>query len=166
MDKQLPLFDPVEIPLTKGYIALVDPIDADLIQFKWCVTEHKNNAYAHRQVWVGKQQMERMHRVVLSRILGRPLNSHEHVDHINHDGLDNRRSNLRVATHSQNMQNSRKHSSPQALKGVSKAGKKWEARIRINGIQTRLGTFLTPEDAYVAYCKASAQYHGEFSCID
>src|SRR5258706_13475167 len=118
--KQLSLFDPIEIPLTKGYVALVDPIDSDLCALKWCIQHaQRNNAlYAARRFG---SKMLPMHRVIAERIEGHSLDAYEVVDHINHNRLDNRRVNLRVCTQQQNALNRTKeqeyHTSK--FKGVS-----------------------------------------------
>ena len=79
-------------------------------------------------------------------------NKSKHVDHINHDKLDNRRENLRVASHSLNARNKRKREGCSSqYPGVSKANKKWKAQIRIKGHLKSLGTFAEEEDAAAAY---------------
>jgi hypothetical protein len=87
------------------------------------------------------------------------------IDHIDRDGLNNRRENLRVSTPSQNSQNSRKNSlNTSGFKGVffQKGLGKWRAQIKTNGKRKSLGCFLSPEEAHEAYCRASDKYHGEF----
>jgi hypothetical protein len=73
------------------------------------------------------------------------------IDHINHNTLDNRRKNLRVLTHSQNLQNRKGATSlsSSGIRGVSwhKREKKWRAKIRVNGIDKHLGSFNDIEDA-------------------
>jgi hypothetical protein len=88
------------------------------------------------------------------------------IDHINGIKIDNRLCNLRLATNSQNSCNkklSRRNTS--GYKGVSysKQGQKWRADIRINGKQTLIGLFDTPELAHMAYCEAAAELHGDFA---
>lgn len=71
------------------------------------------------------------------------------VDHINHNPLDNRKSNIRLATNAQNLQNlkSARRDSLSGIRGVSKKGTKWRARAYLNGKEYSLGYFLTPEEA-------------------
>jgi hypothetical protein len=91
------------------------------------------------------------------------------VDHINHNTLDNQKStNLRVCTHSENLQNARKHkiSNTSPYKGVIIMGKKAYAFIVVDKKKIRLGKFETPELAAVAYNKAAIKYFGEFACIN
>jgi len=87
------------------------------------------------------------------------------VDHVDGNGLDNRRSNLRLATASQNQCNQRRSSANSSgFKGVTwcRKGKRWKARIKVNKVLKHLGTFTSPEAAYAAYCAASERFHGEF----
>jgi len=108
-----------------------------------------------------------IHRIILERILDRKLLEYEICDHINGNPMDNRRCNLRIATHAENMRNSkkRKHSKNQ-YKGVSqncKSKTTWRAQIRVNGKRIHLGTFSSPEEAYKAYCEGAVKYHGDFA---
>lgn len=87
------------------------------------------------------------------------------VDHINGNQLDNRRSNLRVCTPAENMQNRRLNkNSTSGLKGVTwnRQCGKWHAQIRVNGKRLYLGLHDTPEMAHLAYCEAAMKLHGEF----
>lgn len=90
------------------------------------------------------------------------------IDHINGDPHDNRLCNLREATHSQNMANSKRScTNTSGFKGVSCDGrrtkKKWYARIRDNGQHRSLGYFHTPEEAHAAYEAEAKIVHGEFA---
>jgi hypothetical protein len=90
------------------------------------------------------------------------------VDHINRNGLDNRRSNLRIANQSQNLANSRKRNSKSGLKGVRYVAdcKKWAAYITVSYKQIYLGLFPSPEEAHEAYCHAARQHFGTFARFD
>ena len=95
------------------------------------------------------------------------------VDHEDRMTHNNHPSNLRLATHSQNQQNSsRKYSTQRTLpKGVSVYYKclhkahRYAARIHHNGAKIMLGVFDTPEEAHRAYAKAAARFFGDFACI-
>jgi hypothetical protein len=91
-------------------------------------------------------------------------------DHINHNGLDNRKANLRPATHTQNVWNRRKFKphSRSKYKGVDKANdmKRWRARIRVNGKRIYLGSFKTELAAAKAYDQAARKYHGDFAAVN
>lgn len=162
---QLALFpDAVQIPLTRGYIALVDPCDADLAELTWGSLVNPHNVYATRKIQIGDKKISLLlHRYIMERIIGRPLTRYEFVDHINHVGLDCRRSNLRMATPSQNVANSR--GKPTKLKGVgfSPNGKRFSARIKVNYKSIHLGYFATAEAAHAAYVEAARKYFGEFA---
>jgi hypothetical protein len=160
----------VTIPLTKGQTAIVDAIDADLAQLKWYAMVRTYTYYAARQKFIdGRYIHFRLHQEILPRILGRKLVKGEYVDHINGDGLDNRRSNLRLATKAQNQRNQRlRRDNKSGFKGVcwDNRAKKWRALIRFNGKQKTLGYFDTPEEAYEAYCAAAIELHGEFARLE
>jgi len=152
------------IPLTKGNYAIVDVIDADLTELKW----HINNRYASRYYGKGAKHRYRvnMHRIILQRILDRPLVKGEEVDHINGDRLDNRRENLRVATHSQNAANAgRQRNNKSGFKGVHwrKQNQRWITYIKHNGKMNYIGAFDTPEAAHEAYREAATKFFGEFA---
>jgi hypothetical protein len=88
------------------------------------------------------------------------------VDHVNGNRSDNRACNLRLATRSENMKNTKKRQSgTSGYKGISwdDGRGKWRAEIRINGKNKRIGRFDTELEAHVAYCKAAAEHHGEFA---
>lgn len=163
----------IEIPLTKGYVTVVDAVDADLLQVNWCINGNSSQGYdlyATRRPTANTKIY--MHRLIVERAIGRPLESHEHVDHANLNRLDNRRSNLRIATRSQNLANMRKKEGTKSgYKGVYKFQKRrgtkiWCAEITVNNKKIRLGYFYTAEDAYKAYCDAAVKYHGEFARLD
>jgi len=145
------------IPLTQGKVAIVDDMDySNLIVRSWCYS----NGYAWAKI-DGKKQS--MHRFLMNNPNGLE------IDHINNNGCDNRRCNLRIATRSQNMANlhlTQKRTS--RFKGVcfNKYNSKWHAAIRINGKKKHLGYFLQEQDAAKAYDSAAKQYFGEFAHIN
>lgn len=147
----------VTFPMSTGETVIVDAIDSDLSVGR-CYPTGSKKYPTIRTVAI--------HRAVLARILGRALERHEEVDHINGDVYDNRRSNLRPASHQQNMRNRKIHrNNTSGYKGVTwhSHRKKWWARIRINGKQTSLGMYATKEAAHEAYCKAAEEHFGEFA---
>lgn len=149
------------IQLTKGNQCAVNTQDFDLNEFKWSSQLNGGNNYAIRN---GSIQM---HRIIMSRILDRELLPSERVDHKDGNGLNNRRNNLRLATHTQNMQNRKKHkNNTTGYKGVFKNGKKYIARIRVNGKLLSCGTYETPELAARAYDNAALIHFGEFARLN
>jgi hypothetical protein len=162
-----------EIPLTKGAVALVDDADFDFLsQWSWRLTSAYGKPYACRTQKVPvdgdfKVRCYFMHRVLLGLTFGDKL----HGDHINHNTLDNRRSNLRIATSSQNQGNAQKHKSKSSpYKGVSwsKRSGRWLVHITIDGKQTYVGSF--PPDAAIAaalaYNDAASLAFGEFASLN
>lgn len=87
------------------------------------------------------------------------------IDHRDHDTGNNAIANLREATRSQNLAYRKKRSAANRLKGSepSASGKKYRARIKVQGRQVHLGYFDTPESAHAAYCVAATKYYGEFA---
>ena len=155
----------MEIKLTKGKVAIVDEIDADLARHNW---RCNSKGYAVR--WRDRGKLELLHRIILARILERELRSGEYVDHINGDKTDNRRENLRLATNTQNNANvgKRKGTYSSEYKGVSwyKPTKKWRARIVVNYKTIHLGLFPDEMDAASAYDEAAMEYFGDFANLN
>ena len=133
-----------EIPLTMGKIAIVDYEDYEwLNQWKWHASKHGRRFYARCSSGLKKY----MHQVIIN-----PRPGFE-PDHINRNGLDNRRCNLREVTRRQNALNKPLESTV-TLPGIRKNGKKWGARIRIGDKRISLGSYDTKEKASNAYrCK-------------
>lgn len=103
-----------------------------------------------------------MHRFILGLVPGDGLKG----DHINLDTLDNRRSNLRVATPSQNVTNgSIRATNTSGFKGVSqiKSTGKWRVQVSVNRVKYYRGQFDTQEEAYAAYCAGALELQGEFA---
>ena len=143
------------IPLTQGQHAIVDDENYDeLSQFKWQArwSPCTKSYYASRSINLtgGKWRTESMHR----RILGLTRGDKRQGDHINHQTLDNRRTNLRIVTATQNKRNNR-------AKGYcwNKQCQKYAAGIRVNGVKKHLGLFDTRTEARTAYLAAKVTYH-------
>ena len=149
------------IQLTQGYFALVDDEDYERVsRFKWSAAVRKHAVYGYRQSGPKKKRVN----VMLHAFILDPPDGLE-VDHVDRNGLNNRRSNLRLATRSQNLANtklSRRNSS--GVKGVryDKERNKWRAEISATGIRYFLGRFDTKEEACGARSEAAGRLHGEF----
>jgi hypothetical protein len=153
-----------EVPLSRGLVALVDDGDFELVASvgKWYANPSHHTFYARKNFNRGGRRWSvRMHTL----ITGWPL-----VDHINGNGLDNRRSNLRPADNSQNTANSRVRSdSRTGLTGVSRRRNRWAARVGIpgsGGQRLFLGVFDTPEEAALAYDRAALEHFGEYARLN
>jgi len=157
--------DCIIIPLTRGYSTIIDQIDSDLANLKLQAhITHKKIYARHTKESKGKTKNTYIHRVILSRKLGRDLLPKERVDHKDGDGLNNCRDNLRLATPNQNNQNKDIQSNNSiGYKGVQKNGYGYMARIKVNDKQLYLGTHATPELAAAAYDEAALKYFGEFA---
>lgn len=155
-----------QIPLTQGKFAIVDDSDYEYLnQFKWCAHRIGNTFYADRMgERDGKNYTELMHRVILNI-----TDSNVHCDHINHNGLDNRRCNIRICTRSQNGMNRKRYANSSSIyKGVTyrKDMGKWTARIRLNNKNKSLGIFNNEYDAAKRYDLAAIEYYGEFANLN
>lgn len=160
----LPLEDAViQIALYNGSgVTTIDALDADLVGLRWRLYVSKaGNEYAYRNA---SGKYEYLHRVLMARMLDRTLDRRELVDHQNNYGLDNRRSNLRLAGFSGNHYNKRRNkNNTSGYKGVSAQEGRWHACICVNYRTIHLGTYDTKEEAHAAYCEAARFYAGEFA---
>ncbi len=150
------------IKLTKGKFAIVDNADFDwLNQWNWYLTKTKSTCYAYRSFKVnGKWATITMHRFILGLKKGDSLE----VDHRNGVGLDNRRENLRICTHSENMQNLHRMKKGRSCKhqGVFKieSSGRWMASIMKNYKSLHIGTYGTTDAAAHAYDKKAIELYG------
>ncbi len=157
----------ITIELTRGKVALIEDEDFERVsKFKWTSLYNPKNKkwYARRAVGGRAKQITiYMHRFILNAPKG------IQVDHINGDGLDNQKHNLRFATNAQNHQNQiRPVASKSGFKGVSfdKRRNKFYARIGHNQQTTGLGYFQTAIEAARAYDEAAVKIHGEFARLN
>lgn len=151
----------VKIPISRGLVTLVDAADLPLVDRRWYAKPHGRTVYAFARI---NGRTVYLHRMLLG-LTDRKVE----VDHINHDGLDNRRSNLRIVTHRQNSANTRGlPGSTSRYKGVSwqKAMHKWSAQIGHNGRDIHLGFFADEIDAALARDAAALELQGEFAFLN
>jgi hypothetical protein len=154
-----------EIPLTKGYVALIDDEDLDRVsRYKWYAHTTKSGVYAVTRVKIEGEWIDlKLHRLIMRAPYG------EHVDHADGDTLNNQKSNLRFCTMAQNQYNQRpglRGSLP--YKGVNfhKRVGKYVARIGVGNRRISLGVYDTAEEAAAAYNSAARAFHGEFARLN
>lgn len=153
------------IPLTQGYVAVVDEEDFESVSAHcWHVQVDKRRPsiqYARRDVGDSAVFMHQ-------QILGFPKGCE--IDHINGNGLDNRKKNLRKSSKSQNHQNQIiRGDSKTGFKGVSRYSNRpglWRARISVGGKRLHLGCFSSPEEAARAYDEAAEKHFGEYAKLN
>jgi len=154
------------INLTKGKITLVDDEDYESImnEGSWYTVQYDRYFYAQRNT--GKRPNRKL--LYLHNFIMQPPPGFL-VDHINHDGLDNQKHNLRIVTPSQNQMNRRIHSNNKSgYKGIyqNKNTHKWSAEIQVDGKRISKYGFIYPEDAARAYDELAREYHGEFAVLN
>jgi len=149
------------ILLTQGKVALVDASDnEELIKYKWCAIKGESTYYAVRR---DGRKTVKMHREIMNAPAGLV------VDHREHNGLDNRKSKLRICTRAENTRNQLLHKrGSTGYKGVSrhKTQKIFHANIGYNCKRIWLGRFKNAKDAAKAYDKKAIELHGEFACLN
>lgn len=150
----------VKIPLSQGLYAIVSEEDWPKVKdYTWSATNHLHTYYASTSVIDGNGKKCRiyMHRLILE--------TPNLVDHIDRNGLNNKKDNLREATKSENARNAKVRSdSISKNRGVSWIPEieKWRALIKVDGQPKYLGNFLTKEEAIEARKKAEVEIDAEF----
>jgi hypothetical protein len=147
----------------QGCFVEIDKSDLPVIRSRrWRVAHREGRSYV--VAGGGKRgAVVSLHRAILNPPPGVP------VDHINGDGLDNRRSNLRACSTAENVRNSRKYAAHRAtskFKGVCLDRGKYRAQIALPGRKLNLGRFASEEEAARAYDAAALQHFGEFARLN
>lgn len=142
----------IEIPLTRGFVALVDDEDAFIAHYQWRASNAKTGGvYGVRFERVNRKPcLFYIHRQVMGIEPGNPFI----VDHMDGNSLNNQKSNLRITTVSENTRNRLKapnrKSSSQYMGVSKKPSGAWVARIKHDGKNKHLGTFRTEDEAHRA----------------
>jgi len=161
-----------EIKLTQGKVTMVNDEDFEYLnQWKWCATKKSNSYYAttrsKKTLKFKDKNMILIHQIILERMLGHK--NFEMVDHIDGDGLNNQRSNLRPATYQENNMNRLKGENKSSVyKGVYKHSKcsGYISQIILNRYNIYLGYFNTEEEAAEAYNKKAIELFGEYAKLN
>jgi len=157
----------IKVPLIgkfKGMYALVDDCDAWVLKFRWCGRRDTSGIiYAHISTRKEGLNGTSLHRLILGLKPGDP-----DVDHIDSDGLNCQRSNLRLATNSQNQMNQRKTRGTSSYKGVywHKCDKKWMAYIKRDSRKIYLGCYAFEIEAAKAYDKKAKELFGDYARLN
>jgi len=147
--------------LTQGKVAIVDIEDMPRVAgYKWSALRTKNGRW-YAKARDGSRWIY-LHRV----IMGAP--DELDVDHKDHDGLNNRRDNLRLATRTQNLGNQRRRRSKNKFKGYTAhpTPGRWIAQIRFKGKHVYIGAFSSEREAAEAYDRKALELYGEFAAIN
>lgn len=159
----------ITIPLTQDQVAVIDTADAALIQqYTWRAEKRRDTWYATTRIRSTKAKSgwstTYMHRLLLP-----PPDRMLVVDHINGDGLDNRRRNLRLVTHAQNHWNSHNsYAASSKYKGVywHTLRGQWHAKLMHKGKTICAGFHGSEQTAALAYNAAAAHWFGEYACLN
>lgn len=148
------------VPVSDKF-AIVDDDDYELVmRYKWYLSGERGGPYAQTTAYVadGEQVTLRMHTLIMDD---------NNIDHRDCNGLNNTRTNLRKATASQNMMNTRKQKGTASkFKGVHRQSGRWKAQIYEDGKNTFLGLFNAEVDAAHAYDAAARKKSGEFARVN
>lgn len=148
------------LQLTRGLNTLIDEDDFEKVgRHKWHAGKSLLTNYARRfNIINGRRVLCILHRVITN------VAPDAYVDHKNGDGLDNRQSNLRACTHSENHRNRRRSKGRSPFKGVHcRAEGKWRAYCCVDGKDIWLGQFASEIEAARAYDAAAHKHYGEFA---
>lgn len=143
--------------LTQGQETCIDLIDVPLIiMYKWYANRHKHTYYAETNVLVnGKRTILRLHSLLCAGQL---------VDHIDGNGLNNKRINLRTASHQENLYNTKARAGTSRFKGVSWCKRRGRWRVTIQG--KHIGYYDNEELAAYAYNQEATKLFGLFAKLN
>lgn len=150
-----------EIKLSRGLSAMVDDEDYEFLnQWKWSAHQGGKTFYATRTIWnKGNRIKVRMHRLILNT----PTDMQ--VDHIDHNGLNNQKNNIRNCNHQQNHFNINRYTKSK-YHGVYYDRNYIKSSIQLNGKTIHIGNFKTEIDAAKAYDIKAKELFGEFAHIN
>ena len=151
---------------------IVDDEDyEETMKFKWSLKEGQNTFYAHRKQ--KKNEPKPKSEVKLHRVVMRVTDPKRIIDHIDGNGLNNQKSNLRVCNDGENKRNimvdcDQTRNSSSLYKGVhwNKNNKRWMSRIQLNGRTINLGSFTSEIAACRMYDISAIKYFGKYACLN
>lgn len=152
----------IEIFLTQNKIALIDDTDYEVVRhYHWYTRKTPHNYYAVTHSYRGgKRTTLAMHQLIM------PCNAGQQIDHIDGNGLNNQKANLRICTHQENNWNRHYTYGTSKYKGVSWSRGKWQATIKVNNKAKFLGYFTDEKEAAAAYNEAALEYFGGFARLN
>lgn len=149
---------------------LYDEEDECLVSLhKWRLKKDFKNGVFYAITNVGRTEKGNLKTLTIHRLILGVSDSKVHIDHKNHNGLDNRKENLRPCTRVQNLGNTRTRKKYKGIvyhKDKDHAKKPWEAQINLDGKSRYLGCYATEEEAALAYNKAAKEKYGEFALLN
>lgn len=152
IDKEENNNDLILIPLTFGLFARIDISDYDLVSSYIWQAQYRSDMMGFYAI---NSNGIRMHRMIL-----KPEDGYI-VDHIDGNGLNNTRGNIRIGTQSQNCVNRKRTPGPY-MRGTRPKGNRWQSYIKFNGVQRSLGYYDNEQDAHNVYLKEAIKLHGDW----
>jgi len=153
-----------ELELSQGLVALVDDEDFEALdQFQWYAQQHRNTYYARRNITRedGSRTTLAIHRVIMQATVG------QQIDHIDGNGLNCQKYNMRFATTHQNNMNAVMPVGISGFRGVRlETSGRWRVQVSFKKQRFSNGTFDTPEEAARAYDVLAKELHGEFAVLN
>lgn len=155
------------IHLTQGKFAIVDDEDYDwLMQWKWRLRPSRRTSYAQRSTGRNAKLKAKRKTIFMHRVIMDCPNNLQ-IDHINHNGLDNRKCNLRICTFTENRHNQQPYiNGASQYKGVSRSLRKWRTYICRNGKRMYIGTYDSESEAANAYDAKAKEIFGNFAYLN
>jgi hypothetical protein len=145
----------VFVTIAQDIECLIDKCDLPIVtNHRWSTILCNGTTYACR---VKDYKKILMHRQILA------AGADQLVDHANRNSLDNRRSNIRIATHSQNMVNKPLPKNKWGFPGIAPHRRKWKAQMKVSGKRVTIGLFASKEEASAAYIAARKKQWGDFA---
>jgi hypothetical protein len=165
MEGKSTVSETVRVPLTRGKFALIDDADASrVLQHRWRVRQAPHTSYAITDI---RNQRGELHTVSMHRFILEP-EAGLVVDHLDDNGLNNTRANMRLCSQAENAARVRRPTSRSGYRGVNRQvlASTWVARICYRGQQIDLGSYPTAEQAARAYDAKARELHGDHARLN